>query len=499
MFCRILAVLLLLAPPVLAKGTFTIGLREDPDLLDPTLGSSFVGRIVYASMCDKLLDVDPKLNLVPQLATSWHYDDPTHLILHLRPGVLFQDGEKMDAEAVRYSLMRDLTMQGSMRRSEISAIKSVEVVDPLTVRLVLKTPSAPLLSQLADRAGIVMAPKAAEAAGRKFGLHPVCAGPYAFVDRVAQDHITLRRFKRYWDAKDYHFDKVVFRPIPNAAVRLANLQAGSLDLVEYIVPTDVPAVRRDPKLRLAIGDGLAYTGITFNTNAGPKAKTALGEHARVRQAFSLAIDRKALNQVVYNGLFTPTMQANPPSSPYYFKSLAVPPRDVAKARALLKAAHVTVPVPVTLTVSNSPDLQQAAEVIQSMARDAGFDVKLRVVEFASGLQAGYAGDFQAYMIGWSGRVDPDGNMYQMLHTGGPFNYGRYSNKDMDALLDKARATLDPAARRALYRRVWALQERDVPLLYLWTAKNVVGMRKQVEGFVPNPDGLIRLKGVRLAP
>ena len=498
MFRRVLALLLLLAPPVLAKGTFTIGLREDPDLLDPTLGSSFVGRIVYASMCDKLLDVDSKLNLVPQLALSWHYDDTTHLILHLRPGVLFQDGEKMDAEAVRYSLMRDLTMQGSMRRSEISAVKTVEVVDPLTVRLVLDAPSAPLLSQLADRAGIIMAPKAAEAAGRQFGLHPVCAGPYAFVDRVAQDHITLRRFKRYWDAKDYHFDKVVFRPIPNAAVRLANLEAGSLDLVEYIVPTDVPAVRRDPKLQLAIGDGLAYTGITFNTNAGPRAKTALGEHARVRRAFSLSIDRMALNQVVYNGLFTPTMQANPPSSPYYFKSLAVPKRDVAHAKALLKAAGVTLPVPVVLTVSNSPDLQQAAEVIQSMAGEAGFDVKLRVVEFASGLQAGYAGDFQAYMIGWSGRVDPDGNMYQMLHTGGPFNYGRYSTPAMDKLLDEARAESDVAKRRALYRKVWTLVGRDVPLTYLWTAKNVVGLRKAVTGFVPNPDGLIRLRGVRLS-
>jgi len=486
-------------PAAAQTSTLTIGLREDPDVLDPTLGSAYVSRIVYASLCDKLIDIDAKLNLVPQLATSWEYEDPTHLMLHLRPGVVFHDGEPFNAEAVRYKLTRDRTLKGSMRVGEVNAIDAIEVVDPLTVRLVLKAPSSPLLSQLADRAGIMISPKAAEAAGAGFGNHPVCAGPYAFESRVAQDTIVLRRFPQHWDAANYHFDRIVFRPLPNSAVRLANLQAGSLDLVEYILPSDVEAVERDPRLKIAIGDGLAYQGITFNTNNGPAADTTLGQSRLVRQAFERAIDRDVLNQVVYGGLFTPTAQANPPSSPFYVPEVQPLPRDLDRARALLKEAGVKLPVPVTLTLANSPDLQQAAEVIQSMTAEAGFDLKLRVMEFASSLQAGYGGEFQAYLIGWSGRSDADGNTWQHLHTGGTFNFGKWSSPEADALLDQARIPTDPAERRGLYAKLWELERADLPLMYLWTTKNVVGMKRGLEGFVQVPDGLIRLRGVTLKP
>ena len=274
----------------------------------------------------------------------------------------------------------------------------------------------------------MISPKATEAAGDKFGLHPVCAGPFSFDSRVAQDRIVLKRFPGYWDAKSIHFDQVVYLPNPNSSVRLANLQAGALDIVEYILPTDVPAVQKDPKLKTAIDDSLAYTGITINTDNGSAQETTLGKNALVRQAFELAIDREALIQVVYIGHVyadgrRPIRRARRSTS----QDLKVPARDVAKAKALLKQAGVPMPVPVTLTITNGSDIQQAGEVIQSMASEAGFDVKIKAMEFASSLQAAYAGDFQAYLIGWSGRADPDGNMWQMLHTGGTFNYGHYSN------------------------------------------------------------------------
>jgi peptide/nickel transport system substrate-binding protein len=325
----------------------------------------------------------------------------------------------------------------------------------------------------------------------------VCAGPYSFESRVAQDSVVLTRFPGYWDAANYHFDKVVFRPMPNSAVRLANLQAGAVDLVEQILPSDVDAVKKDPKLALAIGDGLAYTGINFNLANGPAANTSIGQSALVRAAFEASLDRNAINQVVYNGLFTPTLQANPPSSPYFDKALVPGGADLARAKALLKQAGVSLPVPVTLTLSNEPDQTQVAEIIQSMAGEAGFNVTLKTMEFASSLQAGYAGDFQAYQIGWSGRVDPDGNMWQLLHSGGTFNYGHWSNQEADALLDKARVESDVSARKALYAQFWQIERRDLPLVYLWTAKNIVGMRKGLHGFVQVPDGLIRLRGVTL--
>ena len=494
----LLAALLLAPITASAQQTLKIGLREDPDLLDPTLGSSYVGRIVYAAMCDKLFDLDEKLNIVPQLATSFAYEDPTHLVLQLRPGVVFHDGEKFDADAVKFKVNRDLTAKGSMRAGEINSIQSVEVTGPLSVRITLKAPAAQLLAQLTDRAGIMISPKAVvEKGDQSFGLAPICAGPYAFQSRVAQDRITLRRFPGYWNAGDYHFDSVTYQPIPSPSVRLANLQAGSLDLVENITPSDIPAVQQDKRLKLAVGDGLAYTGITFNTDNGPASKTTAGQNRLVRQAFDLALDRTALVQVVYNGMFSPTVQANTPSSPYYAPQFAPPARDVARARALLKEAGVALPVPIMLTATNSPDALQLAEVIQSMVAEAGFELKIKTMEFASSLTAGYAGDFQAYMIGWSGRSDPDGNMWQMLHSGGTFNYGKYSNAEMDSWLDDARKVSDVASRSALYNKVWALERQDLPLVYLYTSRNIVGLRKEVNGFRQVPDGLIRLQGMTI--
>ena len=474
-----------------------VGLREDPDLLDPTLGSSYVGRIVFAGLCDKLFDIDTGLNIVPVLATGYEWKDPTHLLIRIRDGVRFQDDEKLDAEAVKYKLTRDLTIKGSMRRGEVNSIDSIDIVDPLTVQLNLKAPASQLLAQLTDRAGIMISPKAAEAAGDKFGLHPVCAGPFSFESRVAQDRIVLKRFPGYWNAGSIHFDQVVYLPNPNASVRLANLQAGALDIVEYILPTDAPAVQRDPRLKTAIGDSLAYTGITVNTDNGPAHETTLGRNALVRRAFELALDREALIQVVYNGMYTPTIQANPPSSPFYFRDLEPPGRDLAKAKALLQQAGVPLPVPVTLTITNGTDIQQAGEVIQSMVNEAGFDLKIKAMEFASSLQAAYAGDFQAYLIGWSGRADPDGNMWQMLRTGGTFNYGHYTNPDVDKELDDARTVAAVDQRRAFYAKVWAQERKDLPLIYLWTGKNIVGMKKALTGFQQVPDGLIRLQGISM--
>lgn len=487
-----------LAVPALAQDrTLHIGLREDPDLLDPTLGSSYVGRIVFAGMCDKLFDIDSKLNIVPQLATGYEWADPTHLVIHLRDGVTFQDGEPFNADAVKFKLTRDLTAKGSMRRGEVSSIDSIEVMDPLTVRLTLKAPASQLLAQLTDRAGIMISPKAAQAAGEQFGTHPVCAGPFSFDSRVAQDRIVLKRYPGYWDAGRIHFDQVVYSPNPNSAVRLANLQAGALDLVEYVLPTDVAAVQKDPKLAISVSDSLAYTGITINTDSGPAAKTALGQSALVRQAFELGLDREALIQVVYSGMYAATAQANPASSPYYVSDIKPPARDPGKALALLRQAGVATPVPVTLTITNGSDIQQAGEVIQAMEKEAGFDVKLKAMEFASSLQAAYAGDFQAYLIGWSGRADPDGNMWQMLHTGGTFNYGHYTNTGVDAALDGARTVADVADRRAFYAKVWTQERADLPLIYLWSGKNVVGLKKALTGFVPVPDGLIRVQDLAL--
>ena len=497
-----LAALPTLSLPCLAQEaptqTLNIALREDADMLDPTLARTFVGRIVFAGLCDKLFDIDDKLDIVPQLATGYEWADSKTLVLHLRPNVLFQDGTPMDAAAVKYNFERNLTMQGSGRRGEIAAMDHVEIVDPTTVRVILKTPSSPFLAQLTDRAGMMVSPKAAEAEGKDFALHPVCAGPFSFVERVAQDRIVLDRFPQYWNASSIHFARVVYHPIVNTTTRLANLQAGAIDLAENITPSDVAAVKKDPKLKLVLSEALGYESINVNVGNGSRAKTPLGQDARIRQAFSLSIDRDALNQVVYAGMYEPVAQAVPEASPFY--DPAVPPqkRDVAKAKELLKEAGVKLPVPVTLTLANNSDIQQMGEVIQSMAAEAGFDVKLNTMEFASSLDAATRGDFEAYVLAWSGRADADGNLWNFLHSGGPNNYPGYSNKNVDDWLDQARLVTDVKARAALYAKVAEQSDRDLPLIYLYVPKNIVAMSAKISGFDPVPDGMIRLQGLRMA-
>src|SRR6266851_5527752 len=221
------ALLLSSEATVQAQTTLRIGLAEDPDILDPTLARTYVGRIVFAAFCDKLFDIDEKLNIVPQLALSHATSaDGKEVTIKLRPGVKFQDGEPLDAEAAKFSLERHLTMTGSFRKPELAAVDHVDVVDPLTISLVLKTPYSPLIAQLTDRSGMMVSPKAAKEEGDKFGLHPVCAGPYKFVERVPQDRIVVERFADYWNKDAVAIDRIVHLPIVDATVRMANLKSG---------------------------------------------------------------------------------------------------------------------------------------------------------------------------------------------------------------------------------------------------------------------------------
>jgi len=486
-----------LAAAASAQTTLRIGLAEDPDVLDPSIGRTYVGRIVFASLCDKLFDIDEKLNIVPQLALSYETSaGGKEMTIKLRPGVKFHDGEPFDAEAAKFSLDRHLTLPTSFRKPELAALDHVDVIDPLTVRLVLKTPFSPLISQLTDRAGMMVSPKAAKEAGEKFGLHPVCAGPYKFVERVQQDRIVFEKFADYWNKDNIFIERVVFLPIVDATVRLANLKSGGLDLIERVLATDIKDVRGDSRLKLSSALELGYLGLTINIG-NDKSKGALSQSEKVRQALDLSIDREAVNQVVFNGEFTPGNQWISPEHPYYQKAFPIPKRDVARAKALLKEAGVSLPVSVDLMVPKGAENEAVAQVLQSMAAEAGFDLKIRLIEFATSFKQAQAGEFQAFLIGWSGRIDPDGNAYVFLHTKAPQNDGVYSNPDVDKGLEDARLISDPAVRKAIYEKVTGLVLKDEPIIYLYHRKLLIAHTTRLEGYRPMPDGLVRVVGLKL--
>ena len=481
-----------------AQTTLRIGLAEDPDVLDPTLARTYVGRIVFASFCDKLFDIDAKLNVVPQLALSHETSaDGKTVTIKLRPGVKFHDGEPFDAGAAKFSLERHLGMTGSFRKPELSAVDTVDAVDPLTIRLNLKAPFSPLIAQLTDRAGMMVSPKAAKEAGDKFGLKPVCAGPFKFVERVQQDRIVFEKFADYWNKDNVFIDRIVYLPIVDSTVRLASLKSGGLDLIERLLATDIKDVRADSKLRLSTALELGYQGLDINVDNGEKAKNPLGANAKVRQALNFAIDREALTQVVFNGEFVAGSQWVNPEHPYFQKNFPVTKRDVAKAKALIKEAGIATPFDVDFMVPKGAETQAVAEVMQAMAAEVGINMKIRVTEFATSLKQAESGEYQAYLLAWSGRTDPDGNTFIFHKCKAPQDYPGYCNPEADKLLDQARMVADPPERKAIYEKLTKIILDDLPKLYLYHRRVLIAHTARLEGYTQMPDGLVRVVGLKL--
>ncbi len=482
------------ALPANAQSQLRIALQEDPDALDPHSARTFVGRIVFKGLCDKLFDASPDLKLIPRLATEWGFSqDGLTATLKLRAGVKFHDGAPFTAAAAKANLDRAMNWQRSLRRSELATIAAVEAADDLTLVIKLKQRDATLLSQLADRAGMMMSPASLS---DEMITRPVCSGPYKFVERVQNDRIVMEKFADHWEAANYHFDRVVYRAIPDTTVRLANLRSGEVDMLERLAATDVKSAQADRTLRVVSTPGLGYQGLTLNLNNGDASNTPFGKDKRVRQAFSLAIDRDVINQVVFENTHPPTIQPFPPASPYYMKELTPPKRDVAKAKALLKEAGVNGPLKLEAMITNNPVDAQIGQVIQAMVNEAGFDLQLRSMEFATQLRDQQQGKFQISRVGWSGRIDPDGNVHPFWTSGGGQNDGKYSNPAMDKLLNDARSVYDPAERKKLYDAAQMMVQNDVSIIYLYNQPWFYAMSARVSGFQLHPDGMIRLAGLK---
>ena len=482
--------------PAHAQKALRIGLAEDPDVLDPTLARTFVGRIVFASLCDKLFDLDEKLNIVPMLATEYKWaPDNKSITIRIRQGVTFHDGEKLDAEAVKFNIERHKTMQGSNRRGELAPVTSVDVVDSSTVRLNLTGPFAPLLTVLTDRSGMMVSPKAAKAAGDKFSSNPVCSGPFKFTERVAQDRIVLDRYPNYWNKAQINFDKIVFLPIVDSTVRLANLKSGQLDFIERVAPSDWPAIQKDKRFKTSKIVELGYQGIDFNVAKSDFAAKSPVRDPRVREAFELSLDRQAIVEVVMEEQADAGNQWVSPKNTWYAKSVPMPKRDVNKAKALLKQAGIPNPS-FTLITTTTSDAQRLAQVIQSMAKDAGFEIKIQAAEFATSLNMADKGEYEAYVLAWSGRADPDGNLFNFHGCKQPTNYTGYCKTEVDDLLKQQRVTVDAAERKKLFDQIASKVLTDRPIVYLYHRHWLWAYNAKLSGLRAVPDGMVRVQGLK---
>jgi peptide/nickel transport system substrate-binding protein len=483
-------------------GTVTVGLAEDPDALDPTLARTFVGRIVFANMCEKLYDLDSGLNIVPQLAAALPAvsNGGKTVTIKLRTGIKFNDGTPFNAKAVKESLERHIHLSGSSRASELTPLKSVDAVGADKVVLHLSGPYAPLNAQLADRAGMVMSPKQLAKLGAKFGNDPVCVGPFQFVSRKEGDSITLKKAPDYYDASKVKIDKLVFRVIDEPSARAANLRSGDVQLSERLAATDVKSIQSDPNLTLKSVTSLGYQGVTVNVGnknglGKPMAPvgTPLSEHPELRQAFSAALDRDAISKVVYQGEVVPGCTPISPSSPFRDAAIPCPKPDVNKAKQLVAQSGVKTPIPVTMMLNTDAVTRRLGEAMQAMVKPAGFDLKLQPTEFTASLDKADAGQFDTFQIGWSGRVDPDGNLQQFVAKDGSQNEAGYSNPKVDSLLNQARTELNTDKRTELYKQANQILFDESPLIYLYFDKYNTGISKKLTGVQIYGDGLLRFK------
>jgi peptide/nickel transport system substrate-binding protein len=483
-----------------AGGMLTIGLAEDPDALDPTLARTFVGRMVFLHMCEKLYDLNAKLQIVPQLAAAMPAlsGDKKTMTIRIRRGVRFNDGTPLNAQAVKISLDRHRTLTGSQRASEISPITAVTVVNNFTVRLQLNARFSPLTAQLADRAGMIMSPKALTELGTRFATAPVCVGPFKFGSRTAGDRIVLDKSQFYYARSKVKLNRIVFRIITDTSARAANLRSKDINVLDRIASTDLPAIQRDKSLRVLKATSIGYQGISINIgNKNGLGKpfvnvgTPLASRRALRQAFELSLDRKVINRVVFGGTVLPGCLPVPPTSPYYDARIKCPGRNLARARSLVRSTGMDTPVRVQLMIGTNQVQARFGQVIQSMAEAAGFQVDLQPTEFVTSLRRQDQGNYDAFAIGWSGRVDPDGNIYQFVHSKGSLNNLGWGSGRMDLLLDNARKAATPKARKTLYNAAFRVLRSELPLIYLYHDVNRHGVTANVKGVRLYGDGLIR--------
>jgi peptide/nickel transport system substrate-binding protein len=495
------------APPALKSGgTLTIALESDPDALDPTLARTFVGRMVFLDMCEKLYDLNAKLQIVPQLAAALPTlsADKKTVTIKIRKGILFNDGTTLDAAAVKKSLDRDKTLKGSARASELSPVSSIETSGDSTVILHLTDRYSPITAQLADRAGMIMSPKQLDALGDKFATNPVCVGPFMFKDRSAGDHITLTKSPYYYNKKNVHLDTIVWKIITDPAARAANLRSHDVDIAEGLASTDLPSIGKDKSLQLFKATSIGYQGITVNignskglgklpyTNTG----TAIAKSADLRQAFELALDRKVINKVVFGGTTNPDCFPVAPGTPWYAAVKGIPcnlTADVKGAKAAFARSGASPGVTVHLMLGTDPVAARLGQVIQSMEKPIGINVVLDPTEFVTSLNHEDAGQFETFAVGWSGRIDADGNIFNFLHTTGSQNDSGYSNPVVDRALSNERKAASLKARLVSFHAALAQAAKDRPIIYLYHAVNRDAQSTKVGGVQLFGDGLVRVQ------
>ncbi len=467
-------------------GTATIALENELRTLDPLDSSLLVEREVFYNMYDSLFTIDPTLAIKPGLVKSWDASDTTNYKFTLQSGVKYADDTPFNAKSVKDNITRYKTTANSRRKSDLKSVSSVEVVDDTHVNLHLAKPDATLLATLVDRAGMMLSMDAVQKGGQNFSIAPIGAGsgPFQFVEWKRNDHLTLKKNPSYWKGGLPYLDGLTYRAISDVNAILAALKTGDIDIARTVAAKDVAGIKADSSFTYRDTPALGFNGFELNTGAPPFSDPAK------RKAVALAIDRYAILKninfnigVVGHGPIPPSSWAFDPSEKIYDHANPAAAKSTATGFSFL------------YKTTSDPVNQQFAQLIQSELAAAGITMTIQTEEFATYQQECQSHQFQACGVSWSGRIDPDGNMYAWWHTGGDFNDSLYSSSQVDGWLEDARTTTDQGKRKLDYDNAQKQIVADAPYVFSVFGVSAQISSKKIQGFTLYPDLMIRMAEV----
>lgn len=471
-------------------GTLRVATQADISSMDPIRGNSGGDHQMLYPLYDTLVSFDEDLQPQPGLAESWEYETPTALVLKLREGVTFHDGAPLDAEAVKYNLER-AAAEGSNIAADVESIESVEVVDDLTVKLNLTQPNSALVMTLADRAGMMVSPQAAEAAGGDLSTNPVGAGGWKFVDWKRGTSMTYEKFDDYWDEDVERVDKVVIRVMPEPKTRATSLRSGQQDIAWDIVPADAESIQDDDKLTLHEQPRM-WTWMIYTNRASKE----LGD-PRVRRALSLAMDRDQLLKSAYFGLGTKPRGFLPDGYWAEPSEKAQLDYDVDEAKKLIAEAGAEGLSFDMLLYADSTSTR-VGEILKQQWSEIGVTANL-VPREVNQANSDYFNDVKtpAFFAAWTGRPDPALTYRLMFTKEAYFNTSKQSTPGIEeALAEDAVATTQEDRKKALDKASEAVVE-DMPIIPIVFQHSLTGLGENVEGFESNLLGKPKLLGVTL--
>jgi peptide/nickel transport system substrate-binding protein len=474
--------------PAPEPGIITIAIPVSPNNLDPRLGTDENSTRAHALLFNDLLRWDEQTRLAPGLAASWETDDHQTYRIHLREGVRFHDGHELTSEDVVYTFTTTMDPAfASPYRGAFRDVASIAAIDRYTVDFVLKQPSGSFLPNLVFK--IVPA-----GAGRELRQRPIGTGPYTFLSYAVDDRLEVRAFRDYFDGLPRNRG-IVMKIVPDDIMRGLELRKVTADLVVNDLPPDMVYQLEKEGLSLTKAPGVDYQYLGFNM-VDPITKDV-----RVRQAIGHAIDRQAIVDYLRRGLATVAESMLPPTNWAHEPDVSILDYDPDRAKALLDEAGYPDPdgdgprprmsMSYKTTSAEFPRLQ--ASVIQQNLRDVGIDVDVRSYEFATLYADILKGNFQMYALQWVGGAlaDPD-ILRRVFHSQqvppAGFNRGRFSNPEVDRLIEEASNATDYETRRELYGQVQQLLVEAAPYISLWHRTNFALAQPGIQGIRLSPQG-----------